>query len=281
MSSEHTRSESHASIRNSLLARYPLGASNATLGNDTLDTLLAHRSVRKYLPTPVSPEVLEMAIAAAQSASSSSNLQVWSVVAVTDPARRARLAELCGNQKHVRDCPLFLAWIADMGRLAHIGDELGMQLEGLDYVEAPLLGVVDAALAAQNALVAFESLGLGGVYIGGLRNNAAQVAEELGLPTHAFGVFGMCVGYPDPAEPASIKPRLPQEAVLHHETYSLAAQGAALDRYEQEMDAFYKTEGMSTLGWRERCARRIATVKSLTGREKLRGFLEAIGLRLR
>jgi nitroreductase len=280
MSSESLRPASLSSIQESLSARYPLGSSATGLSNDTLNTLLGHRSVRKYLPKPVPQEVLEMAIAAAQSASTSSNLQVWSVVAVRDSERKARLAELCGNQKHVRDCPLFLAWIADLGRLANIGDELGVQLDGLDYIEAPLLSIVDATLAAQNAVVAFESLGLGAVYIGGLRNNAEIVAAELGLPDRAFAVFGMCVGYPDPAEPASIKPRLPQEAVLHHENYSLARQEAALNRYEQEMDAFYKTEGMNTLGWRERCARRIATVKSLTGREKMRGFLEKIGLKL-
>ena len=60
---------------------------------------------------------LEMLVAAAQSASTSSNLQAWSLVAVEDSARKARLAELVGNQAHVRAAPLFLVWLADLARL--------------------------------------------------------------------------------------------------------------------------------------------------------------------
>jgi len=78
-----------------------------------LAALLEHRSVRAYTDQPVDDEALQLAIAAAQSASSSSNLQPWSVIAVRDPARRARLAALAGGQRHVAEAPLFLAWVAD------------------------------------------------------------------------------------------------------------------------------------------------------------------------
>ncbi len=85
--------------------------------NDTLAVLLAHRSVRAYLPDVLPPQTLEILVAAAQSASTSSNLQTWSVVAVKDPVRKDTLAQLAGNQAHIRQCPLFLIWLADLARL--------------------------------------------------------------------------------------------------------------------------------------------------------------------
>ena len=83
-------------------------------------------------------------------------------------------------------------------------------VEGTQYLEEFIVGVVDAALAAQSALIAAESLGLGGVYIGAMRNLPEQVAEALKLPPHAFAVFGMSIGWPDPAKATDIKPRLSQ-----------------------------------------------------------------------
>ncbi|MEF2985466.1 nitroreductase family protein, partial [Pseudomonas aeruginosa] len=95
---------------------------------------------------------------------SSSNLQTWSVVAVQDPDRKARLAELAGNQGHIREAPLFLVWVADLARTRAVATAAGSPAEGLDYLESLLVAVIDAALAAQNAVVALESLGLGAVY---------------------------------------------------------------------------------------------------------------------
>src|SRR5689334_10076369 len=85
--------------------------------NDVLETILNHRSVRAFLPRALPEGTLELLIAAAQSASTSSNLQFWSVVAVQEPARRSRLAELAGQQQFIRDAPLLLVWLADMARL--------------------------------------------------------------------------------------------------------------------------------------------------------------------
>lgn len=74
--------------------------------------------------------------------------------------------------------------------------------------EQLLLGVVDTAMMAQNALTAAESLGLGGVFIGGLRNNIEPVTELLKLPQHVLPLFGLCLGWPadnpDIAAPASV-----------------------------------------------------------------------------
>ena len=176
--------------------------------NEHISLLLSHRSVRGYRPDALPAGTLETLIAAAQSAATSSNLQTWSVIAVTDPDKKAALAKVAANQKHIEQCPLFLVWVADISRNQRLGAEEGVTLETMPYQETFLVAAIDAALAAQNATVAAESLGLSCVYIGALRNNPQQVARVVGLPSGAFGVFGMCVGYASAAGVTEVKPRL-------------------------------------------------------------------------
>ena len=155
--------------------------------------------MRGFLPDPVPPGTLETLIAAAQSAATSSNMQLWSAIAVTDPAKRKVLAEIAGDQKHIEQCPLYIAFVADMSRNERMSQAEQVTFENLPYLETFMVACIDAALAAQNAVVAAESLGLRTVYIGAMRNDPARVHELLGLPQKAFVVFGLCVGYADPA----------------------------------------------------------------------------------
>lgn len=140
---------------------------------------------------------------------------------------------------------------------------------------------VDAALAAQNATIAAESLGLGTVYIGGIRNQPEAVAKLLGLPHHLFAVFGLCVGYPDPAKQGAVKPRLPQTAVLHRETYNLDQQEEAVVQYNEVMRRFYESQQMDVAGdWVEHSVKRVATAQALGGRDHLKESLQKLGFRL-
>ncbi|BAY09180.1 NADPH-dependent oxidoreductase [Calothrix sp. NIES-2098] len=263
--------------------RYGVDAFNADIPwNETISNLLSHRSIRAYLNDPLPANTLETLIAAAQSASTSSNLQTWSVVAVQDPQRKEKLSQLANNQAHIRQCPLFLVWLADLARLAYIAESQGLPHEGLNYLEMFLVAAIDAALAAQNAVVAAESLGLGTVYIGALRNRPEAVAEVLNLPPHVVAVFGLCVGYADSSVNVEIKPRLPQVAVLHQETYQLEKQDEAIADYNQIMKAFYNSQQMNVPGdWSEHSAKRIAFIESLSGRDKLREVLNNLGFELR
>ncbi|WP_010183487.1 NADPH-dependent oxidoreductase [Sphingomonas sp. PAMC 26605] len=249
--------------------------------NATLDTLLAHRSVRAYTAEAVPDGAIELAVAAAQSAASSSNLQPWSVVAVADPARKARLAALAGNQKQILQAPLFLLWIVDHNRLTRIGAHVGTPAAALHYLESFLLGAVDTSLAAQNAVVALESIGLGTCYIGGIRNKPAEVAAELGLPPQSFALFGLTVGVPDPAAPASVKPRLPQEAVLFRETYGQADAPAAVTAYDHRLRSFQREQAMPERDWTEQASQRVRGAESLAGRDVLRDVLNHLGFALK
>ncbi|ADO42634.1 NADPH-dependent oxidoreductase [Ketogulonicigenium vulgare] len=242
--------------------------------------LMGHRSVRAYSDRAVEDDVLLQAIAAAQSASTSSNLQAWSVVAVRDPAKRARLSALCGNQRHINDAPVFLIWLVDWSRLRRIAATQDQPSDGTDYLESYTVGVVDAALAAQNAAVALEALGLGLVYIGGIRNHPEDVAAELGLPSGTFALVGMSIGYPDPARPADIKPRLSQATILHNETYDSAPEQAAVAAYDAAMVDFQRAQGRGDLPWSATAVQRVKGPGSLSGRERLRDALQNLGLPL-
>ena len=127
--------------------------------NDALDTIMSHRSVRTYRDEPLPPDTLELLIAAAQSAATTSNLQAWSVIAVEDPARKARLASFAADQRHIVEAPLLLVFIADLARLRSISAELGHPGIALDYIEAFIFAIADASFAAQNTIVAAEIAG--------------------------------------------------------------------------------------------------------------------------
>jgi nitroreductase len=249
--------------------------------NEVVATILNHRSVRGFLPRALPEGTLELLVAAAQSASTSSNLQFWSVVAVQETERKSRLAELAGQQKFIRDAPLLLVWLADLSRIGRIAAERQIQIEGTHYIEEFIVGVVDAALAAQSALIAAESLGLGGVYVGAMRNHPEQVAKELALPPHAFAVFGMSIGYPDPARETGIKPRMPQSLVLHQEQYSPAPQSDVIDGYNATMRQFQREQAMRPIDWTDQCFDRVKDAEALRGRDRMREALRNLGFELR
>ena len=109
------------SLEQLMQARYGKSIPLACEMNETLETIFQHRSIRTYCDKALPKDTLELLIAAGQSASNSSNLQSWSLVAVEDQGRKDRLSKLAGNQEHIRTCPLFLVWLADLSRLEALG----------------------------------------------------------------------------------------------------------------------------------------------------------------
>ena len=249
--------------------------------NETIALMLDHRSVRDFLPDPVPPGTLETLIAAAQSAATSSNMQLWSAIAVTDSAKRKVLAEIAGNQKHIEQCPLYIAWVADMSRNERLSQAEAATFESLPYLETFMVACIDAALAAQNAVVAAQSLGLRTVYIGAMRNDPAKVHELLGLPPKAFVVFGLCIGYPDPKSRNEVKPRLPQSTVLHHERYDVTPEAQDRPAYDAEMSKFSARNEMQATTWTARMLNRMGPLKSMNGRERIRATLAKLGFEIR
>lgn len=248
------------------------------LTTDTIELQLRHRSVRRFLPEGLADRSLQAIIAAAQSASHSSNLQCWSVVVVRDPDRRALVAELLGgNKPYIVDAPVFLVWVADLHRASTVLDESGQEMETIRYLEGALVPFVDIGIAAQNALLAAESLGLGGVFVGSLRNNPGAMADLLDLPPRTFPALGMALGHPDPAEAAGIKPRLEQSAVVHEERYRLRGELDAARRYERRLATYYERFGVDDYSWFRRLVQRLGPRSGLNGRHALRQQLQEQG----
>lgn len=251
------------------------------MATPTIELMHRHGSVRKYKADPVPVELIETLVAAAQRASTSSNLQVVSVVAVTEATTRARLAEICG-QEHVAQAPVVLVWCTDLRRLDR-ACELRGYTQVTDYVETFLVCVLDVGIAAQNGALAAESLGLGMCYLGSIRNNAQAVIDLLKLPRLVFPVVGMMVGCP--AAPPVVRPRLPTSAVLYWETYDPQPGDAALHEYDRTMIATGIYQGrqvpvpgkpgeMEDYGWLEHSARRVSQAlrKDLRDVLKRQGF---------
>jgi len=259
--------------------------------NSILTLLKSHRSIRKYKDQPIPDELLNDILTAARQAPTSSNLQTYSIIVVRNQEKKKRLAELCGNQKWVEQCPVFLAMCPDLYRLEKVCRYHNYEIND-KYIELFIVAVVDTALVAQNILVAAESSGLGVCMIGGIRNNPNQVCELLKLPLKVFPLMGICLGYPD--HDPMVKPRMLSEMVVHHEEYSDDNFEVLLAEYDKIIQATGLYRGANRkvaspdsreipdddYSWSEHSSRRAASKDLKTLRTHMRDFLDRRGFSL-
>lgn len=240
--------------------------------NETIELLLNHRSIRKFEDKALSKEQIEQIVRAAQSASTSSFVQAYSIIGISDPEKKRELAAFAGNQSYVEQNGYFYVFCADLNRHERAADMAGVDLGGsLDFMEKFMVAVIDAALAAQNAAIAAESMGLGICYIGGIRNEIQKVSDLLKLPDRVIPLFGMAVGYPD--QDTAIKPRLPFEAVFHENEYEDKKE--QLKEYDETISAYYN---MRTGGKRkDRWSEQVAAMLTGKQREHMKEFVNRKG----
>ncbi|MBW7982329.1 oxygen-insensitive NADPH nitroreductase [Enterobacillus tribolii] len=218
----------------------------------TIDLLRAHRSIRAFTQEAIAADQREAILAAARATSSSSFLQCSSIIRITDSAMREQLVELTGGQQHVADAAEFWVFCADFHRHYEIFPEAQLEL-----AEQLLLGSVDTALMAQNALTAAESLGLGGVFIGGIRNNIEEVTQLLALPRYVLPLIGLCLGHP--ASLPGQKPRLPEALVVHENRYQ-PLDRELLAQYDAHIADYYLHRDSNTRAdtWSDQIKRTLA-----------------------
>ncbi|SMB78657.1 nitroreductase [Pasteurella testudinis DSM 23072] len=212
-----------------------------TTTSHTIETALAHRSIRKFTAQPIAAETLQTLIDCGRAASSSNHLQCVSIIRVTDPTRREKMKHYASDQQYVADAAEFLVFCVDFHRHHQILPDAQT-----DYSEVLMIGCVDTGIMAQNMLLAAESIGLGGVYIGSIRNKIAEVGELLGLPQHVIPVVGLCLGYPDQDPP--LKPRLPS-AVLVSENRYQALDPQLLQAYDRQVADYYWQRNQLDMDW--------------------------------
>lgn len=244
--------------------------------NEIVNLLQSHRSIRKYTDEPIPKEMLEEILTSAQWAPSSHHVQAYSIIIVDDQKKKQALSEVAGSQKYVADCPIFLVFCADFYRLSLTCEMWDTDFE-ISQAENVVVAAVDTALAAENALVAARSFGLGGVMIGGIRNNPDRVKELLGLPDYTIPIMGMCLGFPD-QDPWQ-KPRTPKEVVVHYNQYKPKGEIIqGLEAYEDISADYYKrrTNGVRQEGWTKQMAKYLSKPR----RAHLKGFIKKQGFNL-
>lgn len=215
--------------------------------NETIRLIKNHRSIRKYTDKEIDRSILEEVVRAGQAASSSSYVQAYSVVRVKAEDKRQKLYEWTGQQKNVLSAPEFLIFCADLNKIAK---QAGSHMN-YSYTEWLLIASVDVSLVAQNVMIAAESLGLGGVYVGAIRNEIEKVSTMLELPEGVMPIFGMCLGWPD--QNPDCKPRMPLDLVMFDEVYQ---NDQCFDSYDQEVKDYYikRTKGKIDYTWSEQMA---------------------------
>lgn len=244
--------------------------------NPTIDLLKAHRSIRKFADRRVDDQTLSAIIAAAQCAATSHFVQAYTIIRVRDQAKRQAIATLAGPQVWVARAPVFLVFCADLNRLeaACRLHDTAMQK---GWAEQFVTATVDAALLAQNVLIAAESLGMGGVYIGGIRNDPQRVCDLLEIPDQAYPVFGMCLGWPAHDPPP--KPRLPVEAVLYDDRYPETHEPAMLGEYDRTTNRYFLNRNSNLKD--EIWTRQMADLMGRVIRPHMKAFLERKGFFLK
>lgn len=182
--------------------------------NNAIDTMLQHRSVRRFTSEAVNPEQLDRILECGLRASNTGNMQLYSVIATQEEPLRSELCKL-----HFGQCataPLWLTVCTDVARYHQY-----CRVNGCDEPYDNLLwfvsALVDASLCAQNICVAAESIGLGFCYLGTVNYNTRQIAELLQCPHGVVPVIAIAMGHPD-EEPRHSE-RLGLDAIVHHETY--------------------------------------------------------------
>ncbi|MBL4590783.1 MAG: NADPH-dependent oxidoreductase [Phycisphaerales bacterium] len=241
--------------------------------NPTIDQMHAHRSVRKYTNDPVTDEHITQAMHAGQMAATSSAVQPYCVLRITDSAKRQAIADLAGPQPKVHDCGAFFIICADLRK--HM---LIVEKSGKDYdssLEAFLVGTIDASLFAQNFTLAFESIGYGTCYIGGIRNDLPLLDKVLNLPEGVMPLYGLCVGVPD--ESPSSRPCIAPDGMLFVNSYpSDDETHAHIDRYNEVYTKYLADRGAKPSTWSAAIAKKF----SYAARPGLAEFFRSKGANL-
>ena len=195
-----------------------------------IDQIQAHRSIRKYKPDPIPDDLLQNILEAGIRASSSGNMQTYSIIVTRDKSLREQLHKAHFEQDMVLEAPLLLTFCADFHRMRH-WLRISNAPDNFDNFMSFMIAAIDAVLVSQNVALAAESVGLGICYLGSTFSNCDQVGKILDLPENVVPVVGFTLGYP--AEQPELRDRLPLDGLVHHDKYQDYNDGRIAEIYRQ------------------------------------------------
>jgi nitroreductase len=214
-------------------------ADAATPARDIAAKQLAHRTIREFTEQPVASDVLDTLVDVIDRTATSTGMQSYCVIRVTDAELRERIADVCAQEYAARVTELFI-FAADAHRNARIARANGYEGDAIGDMDRFFQGFTDAALAAQNLTNAVESMGMGAVYFGSILNDPQAIIDILGLPEYTFPVVGVGFGYP--AQNPQLKPRMPMRLKMFENRYALPEDfDEALAKYDEDMREYYDT----------------------------------------
>jgi nitroreductase len=181
-----------------------------------IDVIFQHRSIRKYKSENINDEILNRILLAGTRASTTGNMQVYSIIVNRKKELKEQLCALHFNQKMVVEAPVLLTFCADFNRFNKWCD-FRKAIPGFDNFLSFFTAAIDALLVAQNVALAAENEGLGICYLGTTTYNAEKIIELLKLPSFVVPITTITLGYPNENPP--LTDRLPLEGVIHYETY--------------------------------------------------------------
>src|SRR6056300_1705121 len=181
------------------------------------ETILSRGSIRKFSKKNISEELLSLLLMAAHSSPSKSNLQQFSILIIKNDIIKNKIGNIIGKTKWALEAPLFFLFLADIRRNIKITNDRGYTHKN-NNLDTFMNSVIDAALSMQSMITASESIGLGVCPISMIRNIIDEVKNICELPKGVFPIAGLAVGWPE--EKSSISYRLPQDVVIHYNTYN-------------------------------------------------------------
>jgi len=201
---------------------------------------LERRSVRAYDDRPIPGEIKDKILAATLRAPTAGNLMLYTILDIEDQALKERLAVTCDDQPFIARAPWVLVFLADYARMMAFFEKSGVGdtclREGKPFLSPQesdlLLACCDAIIAAQTAVCAAESLGIGSCYIGDVMENWEIHRDLLSLPRYTFPVTMLCLGYPTEQQARRPQPaRLPRELVVQKNRYALPSDEGLMSLY--------------------------------------------------
>jgi nitroreductase len=196
-----------------------------------IDILRSRRTIRKYTPEEITDELLMEILTAGCRASTTGNMQVYSIIITKEEERKKALAPLHFNQKMITEAPVVLTFCADFNRF-NKWCEINNTTPGYDNFLSFITASIDALLVAQTVCIAAESSGLGICYLGTTTYMAHKIIEVLKLPKGVVPVTTVTLGWP--SELPEQVDRLPLKAVIHNEYYKDYSSGDIKDFYSEK-----------------------------------------------
>ena len=188
--------------------------------NEVIQQLYARKSVRAYEGREIGKEEKDAILRAAAEAPTAGNQQLYTILDITDQALKEKLVETCDHQPMIAKAKMVLIFCADCKKWYDAYLAVGCQTRKPGVGDL-LLATTDAMIAAQNAVTAAESLGIGSCYIGDIMENCEQQRELLHLPEYVVPVGMLVFGYPTRQQEERPKPeRVDMKYIVHENGYT-------------------------------------------------------------